>query len=94
MKWARFVACIWQKRTARRFFMGKLEGNRPLERPRRMWVENICKKLDGMVLTRLNGLRIGTVGRLYEDETNLWAPKIVGKNLEMSECVASVGVMP
>jgi hypothetical protein len=30
-----------EKRNAYRILVGKLEGSRPLERPRRRWVENI-----------------------------------------------------
>ena len=30
-----------EKRGVYRFFVGKLEGKRPLERPRRRWVDNI-----------------------------------------------------
>jgi hypothetical protein len=32
---------MWQKRTAYRILVGKLEGRRPLGRPRRKWVDNI-----------------------------------------------------
>jgi hypothetical protein len=31
----------WEKRNAYRILMGKPEGNRPLGRPRHMWVDNI-----------------------------------------------------
>jgi hypothetical protein len=31
----------WENRHACRILVGKLEGKRPLERPRRRWVDNI-----------------------------------------------------
>jgi hypothetical protein len=31
----------WEKRNAYRIFVGNPEGNRPLGRPRRRWVDNI-----------------------------------------------------
>jgi hypothetical protein len=52
---------------AYRILVGKPEGKRPLERPRRRWVDNIKMDLreigwDGM--DRLIWLRIGTSGGL------------------------------
>jgi hypothetical protein len=41
MRWAWHVARMGKKRNAYRLFVGKAEGKRPLERPRRMWVDNI-----------------------------------------------------
>jgi hypothetical protein len=41
MKWARHVAYMGEKRGAYRGIVGKLEGRRPLERPRRRWEDNI-----------------------------------------------------
>jgi hypothetical protein len=35
------VAQMGEKRNAYRLLVGKPEGNRPLERPRRSWVDNI-----------------------------------------------------
>jgi hypothetical protein len=48
-----------EKRNAHRTFVGKPEGNRPLGRPRRRWVDStkIDIKLDEVIYT---GLRIGT----------------------------------
>jgi hypothetical protein len=45
MKWAGHVARMGEKRNAYRILVGKPERNRPLERPRRMWVENIIMDL-------------------------------------------------
>jgi hypothetical protein len=41
MRWAGHVARIGEKRNAYRLMVGKLEGKRPLGRPRRMWIDNI-----------------------------------------------------
>jgi hypothetical protein len=52
-----------EKRSAYRIFVGKSEGKRPLERPRRRWVDNIkwiLERYDGVVWTGLIWLRIGT----------------------------------
>jgi hypothetical protein len=52
---------MWLKRVPYSILVGKPEGNRQLERPKRMWVDNI--KMDvrqhGVVWTGLNWLRIG-----------------------------------
>jgi hypothetical protein len=45
MRWAGHVAQIGEKRNAYRLLVGKLEGERPLGRPRRRWVDNIRKDL-------------------------------------------------
>jgi hypothetical protein len=41
MRWAGYVARIRDKRNAYRILAGKLEGKRPLERPRCRWMDNI-----------------------------------------------------
>jgi hypothetical protein len=41
MRWAVYVAGIGAKRNAYRLLVGKPEGKRPLERPRRRWMGNI-----------------------------------------------------
>jgi hypothetical protein len=53
MKWAGHVARMGEKRNACMILVGKPEGNRPLGRPRRRWVDNIKMNLseigwDGM----------------------------------------------
>jgi hypothetical protein len=58
-----------EKNNAYRIFLGKLEGKRPLGRPRSRWVDNIKLDLreigwDGMVWAGLIWLKIGTSGRL------------------------------
>jgi hypothetical protein len=44
MRWAGHVACMGEGRGVYRVLVGKPEGKRPLERPRRRWEDNI--KLD------------------------------------------------
>jgi hypothetical protein len=41
MRWAEHVKRIGKKRNAYRLLLGKAEGKRQLERPRRRWVDNI-----------------------------------------------------
>jgi hypothetical protein len=41
MRWAGHVARMREKRNAYRLLVGKPEGKRPLERPKRIWVDNI-----------------------------------------------------
>jgi hypothetical protein len=41
MRWAGHVASMGETRNAYRILVGKPEGKRPLERPRRRWVDNI-----------------------------------------------------
>jgi hypothetical protein len=53
MRWAGHAARIGEKRNAYKILVGKPEGKRPLERPRRKWVDNFKMDLrdigwDGM----------------------------------------------
>ena len=41
MRWAGHVARMGEERRLYRVLLGKPEGRRPLERPRRRWVDNI-----------------------------------------------------
>jgi len=41
MRWAGHVAHMGEERGVYSVFLGKPEGKRPLERPRRRWVDNI-----------------------------------------------------
>jgi hypothetical protein len=47
MRWAGHVARIGEKKNEYRILVGKLEGKRPLGRPRRRWVNNIKMDLRG-----------------------------------------------
>jgi hypothetical protein len=40
MRWAWHIARVGEKRNAYRILVGKPEGKRLLERPRRWWVDN------------------------------------------------------
>jgi hypothetical protein len=48
MRWAGYVARIGEERNAYRLWMRKPEGERPLGRPRRRWVDNIRMNLGEM----------------------------------------------
>jgi hypothetical protein len=41
MRWARHVARMGEKRNVYTLLVAKPEGKRPLERPRRRWINNI-----------------------------------------------------
>jgi hypothetical protein len=41
MRWAGHVAGMGEKRNVYRLLVGKPEGERPLRRPRRRWMDNI-----------------------------------------------------
>jgi hypothetical protein len=41
LRWAGHMACLGERRGAYRALVGKPEGRRPLERPRRRWEDNI-----------------------------------------------------
>jgi hypothetical protein len=41
MRWMGHVARMGEKRNVYRLLVGKPEGKRPLERPRRRWIDNI-----------------------------------------------------
>ena len=41
MRWAGHVARMGEEREVYRLLVGKLEGRRPLGRPRRRWVDNV-----------------------------------------------------
>jgi hypothetical protein len=45
MRWAGHVVRMWERRNAYRVLVGKPEGRRPLERPRRRWLNNIKMNL-------------------------------------------------
>jgi hypothetical protein len=67
MRWAGYVARMGDK-NAYRMLVGKPEGKRPLGRARRRWVDiikmDLGERYNGMLLTALIWLRIGTSGRL------------------------------
>jgi hypothetical protein len=68
MRWAVHVARMGEGRGVYRVLVGKLEGKRPLERPRRRWEDNNIKMyLRGIEIkgrTGFSWLRIGSNGGL------------------------------
>ena len=78
MRWAGHVARMGEERGTYRFLVGKLEGKRPLGRPRRSWVDNIrmdlqevgCGYMDWIGLAQDRDRWRTLVGA----EMNLWVP--------------------
>ena len=65
MRWAGHVARMVKGRGVYRVLVGRPEGKRPLERPRRRWgiiLRWIFKKWEGVGRTVWSWLRIGTSG--------------------------------
>jgi hypothetical protein len=67
MRWAGHVARRGEGRNVYRVLMGKSEGKRPLERPRRRWEDGIkmgLREIGWGVWSGFTWLRIGAVGGL------------------------------
>jgi hypothetical protein len=70
MRWAGHVARMGEKGNVYRLLVGKLEGKRPLGRPRHRWIDNIKMGLSEIGLSVVDWiaglvwLRIGTDGEL------------------------------
>jgi len=64
MRWAGHVALMEDRRGVYRVLVGKPEGKRPLEIPRRRWEDNI--KTDVGLWTGSSWLRIGKVAGTCE----------------------------
>jgi hypothetical protein len=67
MRWAGHVACMGEERKVYKVSVGKPEGKRPLERPRRRWEDGIRMVLGEIGLGVWIGfdcLRTGTGGGL------------------------------
>jgi hypothetical protein len=75
MRWAGHVARMVEERGVRRVLVGKLEGKRPLGRPRRRWEDNI--KLDVQEV----GGGHGDWMELAQDRDRWWALISTVKNL-------------
>jgi hypothetical protein len=45
MRWAGYIARMGEKRNGYKILVGKPEGWRPLERPKRRWVDNVERDL-------------------------------------------------
>jgi len=66
MRWARHVARMGEDRGVHKVLVGKPEGKRPLEKPRRRWEDNIkmdLQEVEGVVGTGWSWLSIGTGDR-------------------------------
>jgi hypothetical protein len=69
---------MWEGRGVYRVLVGKLEGNRPLERPRRRWEGNIrmdlhkveCEGMDWIEVAQDRDMWQGLVNAVM----NLWVP--------------------
>jgi len=79
---ARYVACIVDIRNAYKTSVGKLEGKRPLRRPRRRWEDNIRMYLREIGLEGVDWIRLAQDGdqwrALVNTVTNLRIPLKVG----------------
>ena len=63
MRWADHVACMGEEWGVYRILVGKPERRRPLERPRRRWVNNVRTDLQDVgIWTGLGWPRIETGG--------------------------------
>jgi hypothetical protein len=58
MRWAGHVACRGEGRGVYRVLVGRLEGKRPLERPRRRWEDNIKMDLREIGIDGANWIRL------------------------------------
>jgi hypothetical protein len=58
MRWAGHVARVGEKRNLYRLLVGKPEGKRPLERPRRRWIDNIKMELLEIGLNVVDWIRL------------------------------------
>jgi hypothetical protein len=86
MRWLEHVARIGEKRNAYRVLVEKPEGNIPLERPRRRWMDNI--KMDLLELLELGWGDVDWIGlaqdrdrwrALVNEIMKLRVPEIAGK---------------
>jgi hypothetical protein len=58
VRWAGHVARIGEGRGVHRVLVGRLEGKRPLERPRRRWEDNIKMDLREIGIDEANWIRL------------------------------------
>jgi hypothetical protein len=61
MRWAGHVARIGEKIKVYKILVGKLEGKRPLGRPRRRWEDGIRMDLGEMGLRGVDWIRLAQV---------------------------------
>jgi hypothetical protein len=78
MRWVGYVARIGEGRVVYRVLVGKAEGKRPFERPRRTWEDNI--KIDFQEV----GCRVMDWMELAQDRDRWWALVNAVMNLRVS----------
>jgi hypothetical protein len=78
MRWAGHVARMGEKRNVYRLLVGKLEGKRPLGRPRRRWIDSIKKDLLEIGLSVVDWIGLAQDRyrwrALVNSVMNLWVP--------------------
>ena len=78
MRWARHVACMGEERGVYRVLVGKLEGRRPLGRPRRRWADNIRMYLQEVGCVYMDWIGLAQDRNrwrtLVSAVMNLWVP--------------------
>jgi len=82
MRWAGHVACVGERRGVHRVLVGKPEGKRAMERPRRRWEDNIKMDLQEMGGACGDWMELAEDrdrwGELVSTVMNLWVPKMQG----------------
>jgi hypothetical protein len=62
MSWAGHVERVGEKRNAYRVLVGKLEGKRPLGKPKRIWEDNIKMDLREIGWDSMNSIHLAQDG--------------------------------
>jgi len=78
MRWTGHVALMGEEREVYRFLVGKLEGRRPLGKPRRRWMDDIrmdlqevgCRYMDWIELAQDRDIWRTLVSTIM----NFWVP--------------------
>ena len=85
MRWAGYVARMGEERGVYRVLVGKLEGKRPLGRPRRRWVDNIKMDLQEVGCGYMDWIGLAQDRdrwrTLVSAVMNLWVPRNGGNFL-------------
>jgi hypothetical protein len=78
MRWAGHVACMEEGRGVYRVLVGRLEGKRPLGRPRHRWEDSIKMDLREIGIDRANWIRLAQDRVQWKafvnTVMNLWVP--------------------
>ena len=78
MRWAGHMARLGEERGVYRVLVGKLEGKRPLGRPRRRWVDNIRMDLQEVGCGYMDWIELAQVRyrwrTLVSAVMNFWVP--------------------